>query len=324
VGDPVGPGAEAVADGGALSDTVGAGADGDVTADVAVDIGAVVAVGVLVDVAGVTGVGEGPRVGVRDGVRVRDGVGLGPGVRLGVGVRVLEGVRVEVGVALGPGVFVDVRVGVLVRVGVFVRVAVAVAEGTGVLVDGGARTVKLPLTRVSGTGLADGSEATALPSDRLEVPGAAPPMTVNETVASVPSGIAELPPCMTSRNTPADGWEELSDFPTDPGPLPRLTPPTERRLASKPMSKLTAETWAPPWDDSVTPTATPVAPGAPEPEPIASVAPGDWAEAMACGPSSAALRSTPTRDRRTDARLLPAGIGWSRSESFMGLRPLAA
>lgn len=69
-----------------------------------------------------------------------------------------------------------------------------VLVGRGVFVAGGAVTVNDPLFRVRGTIAGVGSEATALLSDRLEVPGAALGATLKETVARDPSPIGVFPP----------------------------------------------------------------------------------------------------------------------------------
>ena len=190
-----------VADGAGDQDasTVAVGA-GDVAEGEGAEVGAAV-----VGVRGVgvrDGVGLGPVVGVRDGVRVRLAVGLGPGVL------VAEGVKVDVRVA------VAVRVLVAVRVAVAVGDAAVVAEGGGVFVAGGEVTVKEPLFRVSGTEVAEGSEATALlrPSD--DTPGLAPPLTFKEIVATGPSGMTFTFTAATmTRITFADCTDQVADFP---------------------------------------------------------------------------------------------------------------
>lgn len=173
-------------------------------------------------------VGEGP------GVLVRDGVRLGPEVDVAVRVDVREGVRV--------GVRVKVAVRVGVRVAVLVAEAAAVEEAVEVDVGGGAVTVKVPPLSVRGTDPAPGSEATAFPGVREETPGLAARLTLNDTVARVPSGIAEFPPWMTMRTTADDGWDQLSDFPAEEAAPPIVTPSTESRLASNPRSNWMAET----------------------------------------------------------------------------------
>src|SRR3990172_1422939 len=186
VGAPAGPGGEPE---GGITAVEGSavGGVGEVVVEVGLAIAVAVRVGVFVEVAGVTGVGEGPGVDVREAVGVRDGVGLGPGVEVSVRVGVLDGVRVAVGVKVRVGVFVSVRVGV------FVAEARGVLVAGEVAVAGGAVTVKVPSFKVSGIELADGSEATALgcKSRGLE-PGAAPMLTLKETVAIVPSGITDV------------------------------------------------------------------------------------------------------------------------------------
>jgi hypothetical protein len=155
-------------------------------------------------------------------------------------------VEVAVRVDVREGVRVGVRVKVAVRVGVRVEVlvaeAAAVAEAVEVEVGGGAVTVKVPPLSVNGTEPAPGSEATAFPRVRAEAPGAAALLTLNDTVARVPSGIAELPPWMTMRTTPDDGWDQLSDFPAEVAAPPIVTSPTDSRLASNPRSNWMAET----------------------------------------------------------------------------------
>ena len=267
VGVPAGPIGEREGEATAV-EVVAVGGVGEVGVEVGLVRAVAVRVAVLVAVAGVTRVGEGPGVGVREAVGVREGVGLGPGVEVDVRVGVLDGVRVALGVELGPTVLVGVRVAVLVAVDV------GVAVGREVFVAGGAVTVKVPLLRARGTGFANGSEAMALASDRLDAPGEAPPLTLKETVASVPSGIGKTPPWMTMRSVPAEGCEELNDFPADEAPLPRLTPPTVSRLLSNAISKLMADTSAPFCEVSETATPIPVAPGAPEAEPTERIALG--------------------------------------------------
>ena len=235
--------------------------DGVEAALVAVRLGVRDGVRVAVAGPGVTGVALGPVVGVLDGV------GLGPEVGVDVRVGVRDGVRVADGVKVGVGVLVGVRV------------AVEVGEATGVFdagevdVAGGAVTVNVPPLRDSETGLAPGSEATALPGLSAEEPGAAPPLTLNDSEAMAPSGMAELPPWITIRTTPEDGCDQLSDLPAEEAALPIVTPATASRLESNETSNWMAETWIPESESSEAGMPIPDAPGAPEPEPMASAAP---------------------------------------------------
>jgi hypothetical protein len=191
-----------------------------------------------------------------------------------------------VGVRVWLGVNVGVRVKVLVDVLVGVRVDVLVAETTGVAEvvwvgeGGGAVTVNVPPFRLSETRLASGSEATALLGVSDDAPGAAEGLTLNEIVARVPSGIAALPPRMTIRTTPADGWDQLSVFPADEAALPIVTPPKDRRVESNATSNWIAETWVPASESSEAAIPTPEAPGAPDPEPMDNVALPVWAAAL--------------------------------------------
>jgi hypothetical protein len=191
---------------------------------------------VAVAAEGVTGVEVGP------GVKVRDGVGLGPAVEVRVRVGVEDGVRVALGadVAVRDAVPVGVLVGV--RVAVLVDEGAVVAEAIAVDVAGGAVTEKVPPLSVRETGSAPGSEATALPGVSAEAPGAAEPLTLNDIVAMVPSGIAELPPWITMRTTPDDGWDQLSDFPAEEAAPPIVTPAMDSRPASNATSNWMADT----------------------------------------------------------------------------------
>jgi hypothetical protein len=259
--------------------------DGESEAEVELDSAVIVRVGVREAVAGVTGVDEGLGVGVREAV------GLGPGVEVDVRVGVTDGVRVTVGDGVRVGVLVEVRVDVAEAVAMGVLVAGEVT------VAGGAVTVKVPLLRTRGTGFADGSAAMALARPRLDAPGEAPGFTLKETVASVPSGIARTPPWMTMRKVPAEGCDELKDFPADEAPPPRLTSPTVSRLLSNPISKLMADTSAPFCEVSDTATPTPVAPGAPEAEPTERAALGACAPAPDCGETMPMRRPIARRAR---------------------------
>jgi hypothetical protein len=250
------------------------------------------------------------RLGVRDGVRVAVGgacVGDGPGVFVFDGVRLGPAVAVAVRVNVAVGVRVGVRVNVAVRVGVRVGVLVTageVDEEVGVGLAGGAVTVNVPPLRVNETEPAPGSEATAFAGVRGEDPGAAEGLTLNETLARDPSGMAELPPARTMRTTPDDGCDQLSDLPAEEAAPPMVTPATARRLESKPMSNWMAETSIPGSEASVAAIAIPVAPGAPEPDPIERVAPASCAAAETG--NAPAIARTAAASRRAPHRPTPA------------------
>ncbi|HSB89446.1 MAG TPA: hypothetical protein VLD63_05410 [Anaerolineales bacterium] len=200
------------------------------------------AAAVVTDAAGVRlGVPDGRGVGDGPDVRVREGVGLGPDVAEAVRVGVREGVRLAVAVE------------VLVLVDTGEEVVLGVEVGLEVSVAGGAVTVKDPELRERGTPPPEGLVAAALARPRVNVPGAALPSTLNEIVASVPSGMAVwLSPKTTMRTLEDEGCEQLNDLPAPWAPEPRLTArplqdpeATTTRLLSKVTSKFAPATWAP-------------------------------------------------------------------------------
>jgi hypothetical protein len=144
--------------------------------------------------------------------------------------------------------------------------------------EGGEVTVKVPDERLRATAFPFRSVAVALLNERLELPGEAPGLTLNEMSATVPSEMTVwFKPKMITRIRPEEGDVQETVFPAEEAAPPMDTFCTVSRLASNERSKFNPVTPTPSSGFSRTGIIIPASPGMPEPLPTERLAPPPWA-----------------------------------------------